>query len=516
MGGLVMKVKKMVSLSSALVLSSSLVLTACGSKDNASSGGDGGKTAAPTDISISVISYADEFIDETNSLWQEFEKKTNTKLKINWISATTFEDKINVLLASGNLPDLTFVEDITAAPVGPQIRNMIKQGAFWDLTPFLKDYPNLTSPEMKETIEKSKIDGKNYTIPRYYPSYGGGVFPILRKDWLDKLGLKMPETVDEFYNTLKAFKEKDPDGNGKADTIGYAASPAYMGFMYNVFNDTQGVWKLRDGQLHSILTEDASKDAMLWIKKAYDDGLFPADFAILNFSQINDAFQSGKAGGGGYAMNNAFSRLAPIQKVDPKADLMPITSLTGPKGNKYTPSGSPFYGHYLIPKKVSEDKVKKILAFMDYGYSKEGNKLARYGIPGVHYNEENGNIVATEQAKKDKVMTNLMDSIFHEINEYSAVAAAGMPADFYARQKQIVDERKKVKVAKPDEGLISEAYNKYYSEIKKKADDMRTKVIVGKASLEEYDKFIADLKADPNMQLITKEINEAYQASLKK
>ncbi|WP_409344557.1 extracellular solute-binding protein [Paenibacillus sp. MBLB4367] len=511
-----MKVKKMVSLSSALVLSSSLVLTACGSKDNASSGGDGGKNAAPTDINISVISYADEFIDNTNSLWQEFEKKTNTKLKINWISATTFEDKINVLLASGNLPDLTFVEDITAAPVGPQIRNMIKQGAFWDLTPFLKDYPNLSAPELKETFDKSKIDGKNYTIPRYYPSYGGGVFPILRQDWLDKLGLKMPETVDEFYNVLKAFKEKDPDGNGKADTVPYAASPAYIGFMYNVFNDTQGAWKLRDGKLNSILTEDASKDAMLWIKKAYDDGLFPADFAILNFSQINDVFQSGKAGGGGYAMNNAWSRLAPIQKVDPKAELVPVTALSGPSGNKYTPSGSPFYGHYLIPKKVSEDKVKKILAFMDYGYGKEGNKLARYGIPDVHYKEENGKIVPTEQAKKDKVTTNLMDSLFQEINPYSAVYAQGMTDEFLTRQKKIVDERTKVKVAKPDDGLVSDAYNKYYSEIKKKTDDMRVKVILGKATIAEYDKFIADLKADPNMQLITKEMNEAYQAAQKK
>ncbi|CAM4008146.1 extracellular solute-binding protein [Paenibacillus alkaliterrae] len=511
-----MKVKKIASLFTALVLSSSLALSACGSEDNASSGGDGGKAAAPADINISVISYADEFIDDTNSLWQEFEKKTNTKLNINWISATTFADKINVLLASGNLPDLTFVEDITAAPVGPQIRNMIKQGVFWDLTPFLNDYPNLSSPAMKETIEKTKIEGKNYTIPRYYPSYGGGVFPILRKDWLDKLGLKMPETVDEFYNTLKAFKEKDPDGNGIADTVAYAANPDFIGFMYNIFNDTQGAWKLRDGKLHSILTEDASKEAMLWIKKAYDDGLFPADFAILNFSQINDVFQSGKAGGGGYAMNNAWSRIEPIQKIDPKADLMPVTAIAGPSGNKYTPSGAPFYGHYLIPKKVPEDKVKKILAFMDYGYGEEGNKLARYGIPGVHYKEENGNIVPTEQAKKDKVTTNLMDSIFHEINEYSAVFAQGMPADFYARQKQIVDERKNVKVPRPDEGLVSDAYNKYYSEIKKKTADMRVKVILGKATLQEYDKYVADLKADPNMQLITKEMNETYQASLKK
>ncbi|NOU89270.1 extracellular solute-binding protein [Paenibacillus sp. LMG 31460] len=503
------------------MLTASLVLSACSISNTAtpasSDNKSGGKPAAPTEISLEVISYADQFIDDTNSLWKEFEKRTNTKLKIDWISANTFEDKINVLLASGNLPDLTFVEDITAAPVGPQIRNMIKQGAFWDLTPFLKDYPNLSAPEMKASFDNAKIDGKNYTIPRYYPSYGGGVFPILRKDWLDKLGLKVPETMDEFYTTLKAFKEKDPDGNGKADTIPYSANPDYIGYVINIFNNSQGNWKLRDdGKLYPIITEPATKDAMLWIKKAYDEGLFPADFAILNFSQINDVFQSGKAGGAGYAMNNAWGRLEPIKKVDPKAELIPVTALAGPSGNKYTPSGAPFYGHYLIPKKVSEDKLKKILAFMDYGYGKEGNKLARFGISGIHYNEVNGKIVPTEQAKKDLVTTNLMDSVFHEIDEYSAVSASGMTDEFFARQKQIVDERKKVKVPRPDETLVSDAYNKYYSEIKKKAADMRVKVILGKATIQEYDDFITKLSADANLQLMTKEMNEVYQSQMKK
>lgn len=495
----------------AVLIGASLVVSACGSasngKDDSVKGADGDKGKAEiTEITMNTLSYGTEFPDDNNAIVKEFEKRTNTKLKIDWVPATTADDKFNVLYASGNLPDITFVEDLG----NQQIRGMIKQGVFWDLTPYIKDYKNLSNPALKEMWETSKIAGKNYLVPRFYPTHGGGVFPMLRKDWLDKLNLKVPETMDQFFDTLKAFKDQDPDGNGKADTIPYSASVDYMGFVYNVFNDTQGAWKLRDGKLYPIIIEDASRDALLWLKKAYDAGLFPPDFAIMKFSQINDTLQAGKAGGAGYAMNNAISRTKEIQKIDPKAELIPLTSLSGPKGNKFVPSGAPFYGHFLIPKKVPEAKMKKLLAFLDYGYGPEGNELANYGVKGVHFTEKDGMKVPTEQFTKDKVDQGFQ-YIFLKLNDEQVLGDPSLTTkEIYARNQAILNERKKIVVPNPAFGLISDANTKLMPDIKKKVDDMRVKVILGQETIQAYDDFIKKLKDDGNLQKIVKEMNDAY------
>lgn len=485
-----------------VAVGTSLLLSACGG------GGKSGSadSSAPTKIQMQTLNYATEFIDNTNPIWKEFEKRTNTQLDITWLSPTTSEEKINVMLASGDLPEVTFVESL----LNPQLQKMIGQGVFWDLTPFIKDYPNLSQPALAEMWTDSKVDGKNYSIPRYYPSYGGGAFPILRKDWMDKLGLQTPTTMDQFFDVLKAFKEKDPNGNGQADEIPYAANSDTMGFVYGVFNGVQGAWKLKDDKLVPTITENASRDALLWIKKAYDAGLFPKDFAILKYSQTVDLIRGGKSGGTSQSMNHAWVTGSKIREVVPTADYMPITYLQNAEGEKYTPSGSPYYGVYLIPKKVPEAKVKKILEFFDYAYGKEGNELATYGIEGVDYTVENGRKIPTPQAAKDQVGDGNMNNLIHLISDDMSIGAVGMPDDVYNRNVEIVNERKQIKTPNPGNELYSEAYNKYYPEISKKVSDMRTKVIIGKDTIENYDKLIEQLRSDPTLKQVADEMTEAY------
>ncbi|MWV46077.1 extracellular solute-binding protein [Paenibacillus sp. HJL G12] len=493
--------KSLLTKSVLVVLGASVLLTACGGSKGASTDSSG-----PTKIQMQTLNYATEFIDNTNVIWKEFEKRTNTKLDITWLSPSTSEEKINVMLASGDLPEVTFVESL----VNPQLQKMIQQGVFWDLTPYIKDYPNLSAPNLEEMWTDSKVDGKNIVIPRYYPSYGGGAFPILRKDWMDKLGLQTPTNMDQFFDVLKAFKEKDPNGNGQADEIPYAANPDTLGFVYGVFNGVQGQWKLKDDKLVPVITEDASRDAVLWIKKAFEAGLFPKDFAIMKYSQTVDLIRGGNSGGTSQSMNHAWVTGSKIREVVPTADYMPITYLQNAGGDQYTPSGSPYYGVYLIPKKVPEAKVKKILEFFDYAYGKEGNELATYGIEGVHYNVENGRKIPTPQSATDHLGDGNMNNLIHLISDDMSIGAVGMPDDVYDRNVEIVNERKKIKTPNPSNELYSEAYNKYYPEISKKVSDMRTKVIIGKDTIENYDKLIEQLRNDPTLKQVADEMTEAY------
>ncbi|MFK7696307.1 extracellular solute-binding protein [Paenibacillus sp. HJGM_3] len=500
------KGKKALYTLSTVGLATAVLLSGCGGTKNepAKTGNAGGTTGAPTDVSLMVINYGAQFSDQNNFLWKEIEKRTNTKLNITWVSPNNIIEKTNVTLASGDIPDLMYLEDLNLA----QFRSMVAQGAFWDLTPFLKDYPNFKNIPAY-AWENSKINGKNFVIPRPYPIVGGGLFPLIRKDWLDKLNLKMPETLEEFKAALKAFVNNDPDGNGQKDTTGYAATAGSLNFIYNTYNNTNGEWKEKDGKLTPNITEDASREALLYIKGLYDEGLISKDFSILKLSNINEAVNSGKAGSAGYAMNNGWKFTEELRKSNPNAAMVPMPYVKGPQGNKFTIATSGFYGAFAIPKKVPEDKVKKLLAFMDYGFSSEGNTLANYGVKDTHYTETNGLKKTTEKFAQDLLDGNFMGIYMLNSNDLVTLVP-GIPSDFYELNKKVYTEREQAAPKDPSVGLFSESNAKLWPDIKKKVDDMRVKVILGQEKIEAYDAFIANLKKDGDLQKIIKEMNDAY------
>ncbi|MWV47169.1 extracellular solute-binding protein [Paenibacillus sp. HJL G12] len=499
---------RLTHLTLAVPLAFSLVLTACGGSDSASNQGEGeSKTSGkPTEITTAIMNYEADMVGEDNVVWKELEKRTNTKLKITWIPEASFDEKLNVMLASGDLPELTYVESIDT----PQIRSLISQGVFWDLTPFIKDYPNMNKLP-KETWSNSKIDGKQYVIPRYYPIVGGGLFPILRQDWLDKLGLKTPESLDDLYQVLKAFTEGDPDGNGNKDTIGMAGYLGSFNFIFNVMNETGGAWKLRDGSIYPLITEDKSREALLYVKKLYDEGLISPDLAILKLNQVLEAVKGNKAGAASLSMAYSWEVTGELRKTLPNAEFRALPYLKSTNDVKYVPATGGFYGAYLIPKKVSESKVKSILKFLDYGYSQEVNDLANYGIKGVHYNEENGRKISTEQANKDlvKVGGNL-GSIWRPLGFAQVIDSVGIANDVYEQNKKTIDERLKSYLKDPALGVVSDAYNKFWPDIDKKVTDFRVKVILGQESIDAYDQLIAKIKEDANYKKVVEEMNAAY------
>ncbi|MFH5181372.1 extracellular solute-binding protein [Paenibacillus sp. TAB 01] len=482
--------------------------TACssGAGTSATGGSTGDKTEAPTQISIMSTFFSQEPPTEDNVIIKEIEKRTNTQLKITWVSPNNYADKLNVTLASGDMPDMILVDYPQRYPL---VKSMSQQGAFWDLTDLYKNYPNLAKfPEL--TWKNLAFgDGKNYGIPRVRPVYGQTGLNI-RKDWLDKLGLKEPTTTDELYEVLKAFATQDPDGNGKADTYGFLGytDPTGMG-KFNViesaFTKTVGDWKLENGKLTPIIFLPSQKDALVYLHKLYAEKLIPEDFSILKQTQTLDMMKAGKGGVDAVPMNQAWESTAELRNQKPDAYVKPLVSLNG---TTVTDPGS--FGMFMIPKKVPEAKVKKILEFMDYGASDEGSDLANYGFKDVHYTEKDGFKLPTEQAKKDNVSQQAMGQIFLKYDKYQKAYKAGIPKDYYDQHTKIIDERTKYAVLDPTIGVDSDAWIKYWPEYQKKIIDMKVKFIVGKETSESYDKLVEQLKADANFNKIIQEMNDSY------
>ncbi|MDI5789544.1 extracellular solute-binding protein [Bacillus licheniformis] len=170
------------------------------------------------------------------------------------------EERINTTLASGNMPKVMTLPDLEDSAVVSALRS----GMFWEIGPYFKDYPNLRN--LINYIENISVDGKVYGIYRERPMARQGV--VIRKDWLDNLGLEMPETVDDLYKIAKAFTEQDPIKR-KDDTFGLAdrndlTFGAFKPWLRTLARERMGNGRRRKSL--PLFKHEAYKDAMAYMK----------------------------------------------------------------------------------------------------------------------------------------------------------------------------------------------------------------------------------------------------------
>ncbi|AET57145.1 extracellular solute-binding protein family 1 [Paenibacillus terrae HPL-003] len=154
-------------------------------------------------------------------IFKRLEKQTNVKIDWENIPDTDFTEKKNLLLASGDLPDAFYGAGFSDY----ELINYGKDGTIIPLENLIDQYaPNLKAllnrrPDIKTAI--TAPDGHIYGLPSWEENNldTNPFFHVINKNWLDKLGLKVPQTLDEYTQALIAFKTKDPNGNGKADEI---------------------------------------------------------------------------------------------------------------------------------------------------------------------------------------------------------------------------------------------------------------------------------------------------------
>jgi putative aldouronate transport system substrate-binding protein len=274
----------------ALALLVPFALAGCG-------GGDDQK-ADPADLGklqIMIPLLSAETPSPSGEMQQAIEKLTGKKLEITWVPNANYADRTNVVLAGGNIPEVMVVQGKV-----PSFVSAAQAGAFWDLTDKLGKYPNLTA-QNKQVLKNSSINGKVYGVFRSREIMRTAVF--IRKDWLEKLHLQVPETTDDLYKVAKAFTEQDPDGNGKKDTSGIIIPkwPAAYGSAspYDVIETWFGApnaWGQVDGKLKPGFDTQQFLEADRYIKKMVDEKIINPDYATLSSDKWNDTFFNGKGG----------------------------------------------------------------------------------------------------------------------------------------------------------------------------------------------------------------------------
>ncbi len=339
------------------------------------------------DISVTVYDRgaisADEGTYASNRWTKMLSEKSGVNVKWVPVPRWTAEQSYNLQIASGDVPDL--IVEFDRGIVG----RLIATGAFQPVTPLVQKY----STEYKNYIAKhSELlpyltqDGEVYamTASRTINQIANQAIWI-RQDWLDKLKLKVPTTDDELFAVAKAFKEKDPDGNGKADTLGmtFQAQVNMVGGWYNAHGS---FWYVEAGKLKFAETLDRYGDSLAFMKKMYDAGLIdPEYFTDTTYAKGKQWWVSGMAGI--YLQGWAGDDLVDLRKNVPTAKLTLIPSIKTKYGTNGLLQEPPANRYMLVSAKAKNPQA--VMKFVDY-MLREGDYLIANGVEGVHYKMVDG------------------------------------------------------------------------------------------------------------------------------
>ena len=263
---------------------------------------------------------------------QEAERQTN--VHIEWIDIPTmsWNEQVNIMIASENLPD---------AFSGGTVDTMTNKELFVPLTELIDKY----APHIKEMLEAEPAvraaitadDGEIYSLPTAKNNPSKLIDPSLwiNKEWLDKLGLEIPTTTDEFVAVLRAFKEQDPNGNGIADEIPFTAgtfqSDCLIDPMLGSFGaiDTSNyVYSVDKENVIFGGIQPGYYEGLKWLHELYAEGLLDNEMFTMDAGQLTAKAQNADV------ILGALLFWSP-DSMDPRfADYVTVPPLKGPNGDR--------------------------------------------------------------------------------------------------------------------------------------------------------------------------------------
>ena len=391
------------------------MISACGgdtTKTGQTTAGTAGTSATETTpakaekITLKFLVGARPDFEFTNDMpvFQELEKRTNVHLEWQLLPATDADQKFNLIMASNELPDLISYMD------GPTLNKYGTQGAFIALNDLIdQEAPNLKKimadppfpmPYIKAEMKAS--DGNIYSIPFLTQTVTGEIFCV-RQDWLTKLNLSVPDTTEDLYKVLKAFKENDPNGNGKADEVPFSTTDLTWDItaMMNAFGAHEGYYIASDNTIKYGPMEDRYQEGLGYASKLIKEGLIDKEFLSLSYDQFMTKVSNNTVGMF-YAW--PFSGLGAcntlLQKTVPDGKYIAMIPVKGPHGDRFKerPQNS------ILPRTVitKDNKYpKETMRYLDYLFSDEGSLLMNWGIEGKDYTLVNGKPQFTDYILKN-------------------------------------------------------------------------------------------------------------------
>ncbi|KGP80297.1 MULTISPECIES: extracellular solute-binding protein [unclassified Paenibacillus] len=443
--------------------------------------------------------------------FQEWQRRTGVNLQFIRPPANQAKEAINVLLTSGELPDMIEYE-WSNYPGGPE--KAIKDGYILRLNDIIDQH----APHLKQYLsEHPDIDmqirtasGSYYAFPFIQGqdklrTYQG---PIIRKDWLDELGLDVPTTIDEWHTMLQAFKDKK--GADAPLTFLGVPNPLFGiegGGFIGAFGIKKGFF-VEDGHIKFGAQEPEYKAFLALFREWYAEGLIDKNLAAVDSETQDTNMTTGRSGASIWNAGAGIGTWLPIlQETDPNAQLVPAPYPVMNKGDRPKFGQlAPAIGSSGVAISSNSRHVEEAARMLDYGYGPEGHLLFNFGIEGVSFEMKDGYPTYT-------------DTILKNPDKWSPAQALAMytRASYfgpfvqdtrYMEQYYILPEQKEaVQLWSNTDAVLhqvptlpktekeSTELSVIMQEVNKVVDEMSLKIIFGMEPVDSFDMYVEQIKS---------------------
>ena len=457
-----------------------------------------------------------------------------------------YDTNVSMAISMGSLPDIMVVSS------QDEVEQLVGAGLIEDLT---ESYNNCISDRIRKMYEsygdslKDMVtyDGKIMALPETNITDGPNLV-WLRKDWMDKLGLSEPHTIDDVVNIVKHFISEDPgnngeDASGKPNTVGLAvdtdvtgecgySSEFLLDIIFACFGAYPKQWIMNDdGEIGYGSVTDEAKEALSYINSLYNQGVIDNDFLLRTSTNICELIENGLCGsffGPWWAPNNP---LANAVSKNPDADWQPYLIATDSDGTTSYHSQNPCYKYVVVRKgyehpeiaakmiSVMFDKVRFDCTdseeFKNY-YQLNVEPTARPLSINVDYNNALSicyrNIDATISGRKNPDSLELLERSFYDAcSEYikNANKTSTQWAAYMSRIKACsLIAQDNIKVVDSLYFKTTDTMKSHWWRLKAKEKEAYLKIISGEEDISYFDTFVKEWN-EQGGQIITSEVSES-------
>ncbi|OUS69706.1 hypothetical protein B1748_30675 [Paenibacillus sp. MY03] len=470
-----MKKKMLVSLAT-LALATSSVLAGCAKTNDApkasspeasSSGQQATASAAPpeealpSELTVSMFNWGWPTVEESKDrIGPVLAKELGFKVNLNVFkvgSSDEADKKLQLWAATkaADMPDIlmTTSSTLAAQTIDALGRNdiLLDWNEILDRMPTYKAQVSQLLP-----LNKDVETGKLFRVPQGYESPKGtkpATAPLIRKDWLDELGLPVPKTTDELRDTLIAFRDniKLPDGQKVIPSIDFGEMFWNNKYMFDnpeysyagSGNITVGLndWftDKTDGKVkrHDMVFSDNLFEFLAYYNSLFKEGLIDKESLTMKYGQYIEKASSGRVGLFGTWGTHVMTVNDSLASVDPDGLFVGTTVFS----SKTNPSLDPTFikkallgvnSYWIIKKSISDEDLNAFIKFMEYTMGEEGWKLTTFGEEGKDWEYDANNKIVDTQASIEKFNGSLVAKIPEGIYYYSPSPNFDLQVKYYA------------------------------------------------------------------------------------
>lgn len=455
------------------------------------------ESAEPAELSLcmSQIRWGISVDDNHMQQWvAELEKATNTKIEMIAPTHNDYMEKLNVLLASGDIPDIMIPQQ-----AWDYVGQFAVRGYIQPLTQYVEnDERFAVVKSFDNSIYQSGDD--IYGIP---VNSGNNKIFWFRNDMIEKYGLEIKETMttDEFITELKKVDQSE------AIPFSFPKHIVNFQIFYNAFGAYGGILPDENGVYYDGIQTQEMKDAFAFIKTLYDEGLMDAEFITNENSNMREKIYAGTAVSDVDYTSRYINYLQSASSVGAPTDFTPMYSLVGPNGDLGTLNES---GNEAVCVSVDCENVDAAMNLVHYlFFTEEGRMLYTLGVEGVHYDIVDNVLTPREDAVAAGYAVGLSDLI----SGWAAVDIQSLGFQFADTETAQIDKNIEItnkanvsyvgpliKIPMGKSTLYDENVATYNSNLY----EMATKIVLGSQTIDEayadYEQFWKSIQGDKMLE----------------